>query len=121
MITKGGMKATAGTYWNLMNGERVDLVHDSVLPGGQDARYLKAPAALAAAAGPLLGLVFAVFLPFIGIAMAVSLVVRKLGEGLANAAGSSLSFGWRPIEAYLAGRKKRKAGREKQAGRDPGK
>jgi hypothetical protein len=121
MMTTGGHKAKAGTYWNMMTGERVDMEQEGVLPGGKDDRYVKAPAALAVAAGPLLGLVFAVFLPFIGIAMSISLAVRKLGEGLANAAAGSTSFGWRPIEAYLAGRKKKKAAREKTKGKDPGK
>jgi hypothetical protein len=60
------------------------------------------------ALGPVIGLVFAIFLPFIGIAMTVGLVARKLGEGVADAAAGSMSFGWRPVEAYLAGRKRKK-------------
>jgi hypothetical protein len=62
----------------------------------------------------VLGLIFAVFLPFIGIVMSVALLGRKLGEGIASAAASSVSFGWRPIEAYLAGRKRKKEAREKK-------
>jgi hypothetical protein len=77
--------------------------------------YIKAPAAMAIAAGPLLGLVFAVFLPFIGIAMTLSLVGRKIVETVTDAAASSMSFGWRPVEAYLAGRKRKKEAREKKA------
>ena len=115
MLTKGGQKVPTGTYWNMANGERVDLEQEGVLPGSGREMYLKAPAVLAIAAGPVVGLIFAVFLPFIGIVMTVSLVVQKLGAALSDAAAGSMSFGWRPIEAYLAGRKRRKEARQKKA------
>jgi hypothetical protein len=113
MLKHGGHTETAGTYWNLANGSRIDLHVEGVLPGGQDTRYIKAPAPVLLAAAPLLGLLFAVFLPFIGIAMAVQLAARKIGGGLRNAAAASTSFAWRPIEAYLTGRKKKKSARQK--------
>ena len=114
MMTKGGHKVQAGTYWNMANGERVDLDQEGVLPGNAREMYIKAPAAMAIAAGPVIGLIFAVFLPFIGIVMTLGMVGRKLGEAVADAAAGSMSFGWRPIEAYLAGRKARKAARAKK-------
>ncbi len=120
MLTKGGDKVKAGTYWNMMNGERVDMELQGVLPGSSAAIYIKAPSAAMLAAGPVLGLLFAVFLPFIGIAMTVSLICRKVAEGVTNAAAGSFSFGWRPIESYLAGRKRKKEEREKKADKDPG-
>jgi hypothetical protein len=115
MLNKGGHTVPAGTYWNLANGERVDMEKGGVLPGDKNAMYLKAPGAAVLAAGPVLGLIFAVFLPFIGIAMTLGLVVRKVAEGVASAAAGSVSFGWRPIEAYLAGRKRKKEAREKKS------
>ena len=114
MFTKGGQTAAAGTYWNMADGSRIDLTGEGILPGGQQDRYIKAPSAAVLAAGPVLGLVFAVFLPFIGIAMAAMLLVRKVGEGLTEATAASVSFAWRPVEAYLTGRKKKAAGREKK-------
>ncbi len=120
MLTKGGDKVKAGTYWNMMNGERVDMELQGVLPGSSAAIYIKAPSAAMLAAGPVLGLLFAVFLPFIGIAMTVSLICRKAAEGVTNAAAGSFSFGWRPIESYLAGRKRKKEEREKKEDKDPG-
>ena len=115
MLTKGGQTAAAGTYWNLSNGERVDMTQEGALPGTKDTMYLKAPAVAMLAMGPVIGLVFAIFLPFIGIAMTVGVVARKLAEGVADAAAGSLSFGWRPVEAYLAGRKRKKEARAKKA------
>ena len=115
MLNKGGHTVAAGTYWNMANGSRIDMQVEGVLPGGEDTRYIKAPAAVMLMAAPLLGLIFAVFLPFIGIAMAVQLAARKVGGGLKEAAAASTSFAWRPIEAYLTGRKGKKAAREKRS------
>ncbi len=113
MLNKGGHHAAAGTYWNLASGERVEMAVEGVLPGDAGVRYEKAPGMVVIAAAPILGLLFAIFLPFIGIAMAVSLAAKKLVEGLAGAAAGSMSFGWRPIEACLAGRKRKKTARQK--------
>ena len=115
MLNKGGHTVAAGTYWNMADGSRVDMEQEGVLPGNRNEMYLKAPVAAAIAAGPVIGLIFAVFLPFIGIAMTLGLIGRKLGEGVASAAAGSVSFGWRPIEAYLAGRKRKNEARVKKS------
>jgi hypothetical protein len=65
--------------------------------------------------GPVMGLLYAVFLPFIGIAMTLKLIGKKLTTGLVHAAVKSATFGWRPIEAYLIGRKKKKESRVKKS------
>jgi hypothetical protein len=114
MLNKGGNKVAAGTYWNLANGNRVDMEQEGALPGDGKARYIKAPVAVMLMAAPVIGLVFAIFLPFIGIAMTLNLIGKKLADGVASAAAGSMSFGWRPIEAYLAGRKQKKDTREKK-------
>lgn len=56
------------------------------------------------AAAPFIGLAYVVMLPF---SFALALVLAA-GKGLSKLAGPSVSFGWRPVEAYLAGKKKRK-------------
>jgi hypothetical protein len=114
MLTNGGQTVQAGTYWNMANGSRVQMEQEGVLPGSGTTRYIKAPVAVMLMAAPVIGLVFAVFLPFIGIVMTLNLVGKKLVQGVESVAASSMSFGWRPIEAYLAGRKARKAARAKK-------
>jgi len=114
MLNKGGHTVKAGTYWNLANGNRVQMEQEGVLPGSGTTRYIKAPVAVMLMAAPVIGLVFAVFLPFIGIAMALSLIGKKLANAVTEAAAGSMSFGWRPIEAYLAGRKRKKEARDKR-------
>jgi len=47
-------------------------------------------------------------LPFIGIAMFVKLVAKKIGGGAMETVQGSASFGFRPSESYLSGKKKEK-------------
>lgn len=119
MLNNGGHTVKAGTYWNMANGGKVQMDQEGVLPGSGTTRYIKAPVAVMLMAAPVIGLVFAVFLPFIGIAMTLRLIGKKLVDGVASAAAGSVSFGWRPIEAYLAGRKTKKEAREKKADKGP--
>jgi hypothetical protein len=116
----GGEKAGKGTYWNLDNGERVDIADEGILPGNGKTSFYRMPAAAIIVAAPVLGLVYAAFLPFIGIAMLVKLLGRKIGGGVLETIQGSASFGWRPGESYLSGRKivKKMDAAEKGDGRD---
>jgi len=105
----GGERVGKGTYWNLTNGERIDITSEGTLPGDVKKAYYRMPAAAIIVAGPVLGLLYAAFLPFIGIAMLVKLVAQKAGGGVMELAHGSASFGWRPSESYLSGSKKKEA------------
>ena len=104
----GGDRVGKGTYWNLTNGERVDIKDEGTLPGDANKTFYKMPAAAIVVAAPALGLLYAAFLPFIGIAMLVKLVGQKAGGGVMEMVHGSASFGFRPSESYLAGKKKGK-------------
>jgi hypothetical protein len=56
------------------------------------------------AAAPFIGLAYIVALPF-GFAYALA---KAAVEGMVALVGREAVFGWRPMEAYLAGRKRRK-------------
>ncbi len=101
----GGQKAAKGTYWNLSSGQRVSITGEEILPGDEKTVYLKIPSAGLLLLAPFIGLAYAVFLPFIGIAMMLKLVGRKVFGGLLGTTARSASFGWRPKEAYLSGKK----------------
>ena len=120
MLNNGGHRVKAGTYWNLANGSRVQMEQEGTLPGSGTTRYIKAHVAVMLMAAPVIGLVFAVFLPFIGIAMTLSLIGKKLANAVTEAAAGSMSFGWRPIEAYLAGKKRKNEARAKKDKKDTG-
>lgn len=108
----GGHKVRKGTYWNFTTGERIDISHEGVLPGDRKTVYFRLPATGILLLGPILGLLYAAFLPFIGIAMLIKVVMQKVAGGAFSTARSTASFGWRPSEAYLAGKKKKEETKE---------
>ena len=72
------------------------------------------------AAAPFIGLAYVVMLP-VGFFAALAIGAVNLAmKGVASIAGKSMTFEWRPVEAYLAGRKKKKeqkAGPKKSEGK----
>jgi hypothetical protein len=107
MFYKGGMRVEPGTYWDVKKYSRIDAAADSILPGAGDRYYLKASTATILIATPVIGLLFAVLLPFLGIATATFLYVRRVFKGAADSMAKSMSFGWKPLEASLADKKKK--------------
>ena len=110
----GGEKAGKGTYWNFTTGDRIDISTEGELPGGKKTMYFRLPATWILVLGPVLGLLYAAFLPFIGIAMLIKVVGQKIAGGAFSSARSTASFGWRPSESYLAGKKKGKEAESKK-------
>ena len=108
----GGDRVGKGTYWNLTNGERIDIRDEGILPGDVKKAYYKMPAAAIIVVGPVLGLMYAAFLPFIGIAMAVKLIGQKVGGEMRDLAHGSASFAWVPGASYLTGRNKKETKKE---------
>ena len=101
----GGEEVAPGGYWNAHAGEYVRLEQQSRLPGGADSTYYKVPVMVMLMLAPVLGLLYAIFLPFIGLAMVTMLIARKLLGGTLDVVWRAAAFGWRPAEAYLAGHK----------------
>ena len=107
---RGEEKAGKGTYWNFSTGERIKLTGDGVLPGSKETTYYKLSPLTILLLGPIFGLVYAAFMPFIGIAMVTKVIgqkVIKVFNAGARAVGELISFGWRPGEAYLEGKRKK--------------
>ena len=102
----GGDSVGTGNYWNFSTGDRVHMEEAGILPGNKTQRYYKVHPAAILFAAPVLGLVYAVFLPFIGLAMAASVILKKLFGGLAQSAYRGAAFSWQPSEAYLAGKRR---------------
>ncbi len=108
MLTyKGGHTVEKGTYWDLASGRRVDVFSEAVLAGGGNATYVRMSPGAMLLSGPVIGLLYAVMMPFIGIATVTVLTGRALLGGMYNLAAKSVSFGWRPRNAYLSGKKKK--------------
>ena len=58
--------------------------------------------------GPVLGLVYVVCMPFMAIATIITLLAGKVMGGMLGLLKDLVSFGWRPSEAYLSGKKRKK-------------
>ena len=113
LTNRGGHKVGKGTYWDLRKGHRIDIAHEGVLPGKETETYLRMSSGVMLLLGPVIGLLYAILMPFIGIATVVALAGRKVLGGLYSLAAKSISFGWQPKNAYLSGKKKKKEKEEK--------
>ncbi|MBI4465003.1 MAG: hypothetical protein HY647_09890 [Acidobacteria bacterium] len=84
---RGGQKVPRGFYWNRDKWETVTIAQGGgVLPGSETHRYVKLPVLLVLVCGPLMGLVYVVFLPLIGFALLFGMIGWKLLRILAKAA-----------------------------------
>ncbi len=110
----GGHKVGKGTYWNVRTGRRVEIAEEAVLPGGEAARYVRLPVGVMLLSGPIIGLLYVVFLPFMGIVMVAIALGREILAGVISLFGKSISYDWRPQNAYLAGKKKEKTKKKEQ-------
>ena len=114
----GGNTVKAGFYWNLGKWEMVTLSGiGGTLPGTSDQRYLKVPIVAFLFVAPVMGGLYAFFLPFIGFAMLFAFLGRKVGvagRAAVGRIGGLVSPEWRPGEAYMAGKRGKK--RDKSAG-----
>ena len=83
---KGGDRVTFGFYWNRTEWEaQIVPAAGGVLKGDVATRYLRMPALALLVVMPLMGAAYAIFLPFIGIAMFVAFLFGRLRAALTGA------------------------------------
>lgn len=115
----GGTRVKGGYYWHT-HSWRVEVVpaEGGTLPGEGTASYLKVPFPVLFVLIPVMGLLFLMFLPFIGFGLFAYAIAKRIaglvGRGATELA-STVHPGMVPGEAYLTG----KAGEEKEAGAAP--
>jgi hypothetical protein len=125
-MTKGGTVVEKGLYWNPMDGQRVALMEEGILPGDEGRNYLKmSPLGLLVIA-PLLGMMYVIFLPLFGIGVFLVSWLVPIISTFAQVAitgvklnsrihGKSAMFGWNPSKAYFSGRRKQTKTTDKNA------
>ena len=123
MKFSGGHKVDSGMYWSARDLCVVGMDNDATLPGDRNSVYYRIPFALVIPLGAILGGIYVFFLPVVSIVTAVSVLGRRIFGSVLFHARRSVAFGWRPTEAYLAGKNGRKereeAGRNgEESGRD---
>jgi len=103
---RGGETVPAGTYWNARSGGLVEMSRGGILPGGEEAVYVRIPFAAALLLVVALGGLYVLFFPLVIIGASVYVAGARALGGIAYQLRRAVSFGWRPTEAYLAGKKK---------------
>lgn len=108
----GGETVRQGFYWS--GGKwAVTLIErqGGTLPGETTERYAKVPVFAMLLVAPIMGALYVLFLPCIGVAMVLDYVARRAARAIkagAVALLASVAPQWRPGEAYLAERKRKK-------------
>ena len=108
LIYRGGQRTGKGTYWDMTNGRRVDVLNEGMLPGERRSIFLRLSPFAMIFLVPILGLLYVVFLPAAGVFLTLALFARKLGRWLFDQIRRLVHFEWRMSEAYFSGKKKYK-------------
>lgn len=103
---RGSEFRTAGYYWNLSTGEFIAIPQGGGLLPDAKGRYLKIPGPFMPILAPVLGGLFIIFLPLIGIVLVIGLVLRRLAQALGTGGRGLLVLlsapRWVPGRSYLA-------------------
>lgn len=86
----GGEAVPSGSYWNASTGDWVTLGEEGgVLPPGASGKYVKVAPGLMLLLGPILGLVYWLFLPIAVLGVLVQFIAGKVSR--------SVRVAWRAI------------------------
>ena len=112
----GGTAAKSGFYWNLGKWEMAMIPKQGgILPGDAGEKYLRVPVVALLVLAPMMGAIYAMFLPFIGFALLFTFLAKKafsFGKSSAVDVAATMTPSWRPGEAYLADDKKTDEGKD---------
>lgn len=114
---RGNQRVEPGVYVNLRRFSFESLHSAGRLPGTGRDRYRRVSPLALLVAGPVIGGLYVVFLPFIGIAMLTWIAGGKAAQLVTNAAASSgrvLRPAWRPGGTFLAGAKRSESTRKRE-------
>lgn len=91
-----GDKVKGGFYWNAKEWSIVTVSGKTgVLPRGEAHRYIKIPTLLLLLVAPVMGLLYVIFLPFIGFAFVLGLAGTKAVKAIRRVAGPAMrSMHW---------------------------
>ena len=120
---EAGTQVKKGYYFNVKSWMLQPMANDgAALPGAMGEKYFHVPLLLAFVIAPLMGAAFLMFLPFIGFYLAFSAALRpvtRLFSRSATELAATMSPGWAPGVAHLAGKApEAKAGEEAPPAKD---
>lgn len=118
IINKGGTMVDRGLYWNPMDGQRITMSGDGILPGDESTGYLRMSPFSLLVIAPVTGLMFVTFLPLFGVGVFLISWLVPLINTLAEVAITGIKvsgrtpvrnafFNWNPTRAHFHGYKNR--------------
>ena len=115
---RGREKVEAGVYVNAKQLSFKSLEEPGRLPGTEQDEYWQVPPVALLLAGPILGLVYVIFLPFVGLVMVAWIITASLAEAAAAPAMAFLRVlrpAWQPATAFLSRVKAARKGKKRDA------
>jgi hypothetical protein len=106
-IYHSGETVPRGAYWNVSTGELIHCDAATEVLAGDSKTYLKVHPAVLLLLGPIIGLAFVLFLPFIGFAMITYTVASKVLSAASAHLAREAGFRWQPTMAYFTGKEHR--------------
>ena len=103
----GGQEVGIGAYRESKTGRWVEMKRAGVLPGTRESTYDRVPFALLFLYVVFSGGLYIVLLPITIISTSLYLLGARIFGGVLDQLRTSVSFGWRPTEAYLAGKNRK--------------
>ena len=118
IIDKGGTMVERGLYWSPMDGRRITMGEDGILPGDESTSYMRMSLFSLLVIAPVMGLMFVTFLPLFGVGVFLISWLVPLINTVAEVAitGVKVSgrvqsgnafFNWHPTRANFHGMKKK--------------
>jgi hypothetical protein len=118
IINKSGTMVERGLYWNPMDGQRITMSADGILPGDEGTSYMRMSPFSLLIVAPVMGMMFVTFLPLFGVGVFLISWLVPLINTLAEVAitgikvsgrvqGRSAFFAWQPTRAHFHGYKKK--------------
>ena len=102
---QGSERVESGIYLHSRNFNIESHVEAGPLPGSESERYYRIPPVALLIVGPVLGLVYAIFLPVVGFLMLGQLIATKATELALDATRASMRVlrpSWQPSMAFLS-------------------
>lgn len=118
----GNEKVAPGIYFNASELVFRSVEEEAALGGGEETTWRAVPVVVMLLAGPVLGLLYAMFLPFIGFAMLAAVTlgwVGKVVRPMLLASTRVLRPTWEPALAFLGRGKAKAAAKAPAKNEDP--
>lgn len=103
----GGQEVGLGAYRESRTGRLVEMKRAGILPGNRESTYNRIPFVFLFLYVIFSGGLYIVLLPVTIIVTSLYLLGVRIFGGLLGQLRTSVSFGWRPTEAYLAGKNRK--------------